>query len=317
MTRLKKVLLVALGLLLFVLVGLPYLLPLAGPAAVDPATLADADGAFVQAGDTRLYYQHEGRGGLPIILIHGFGSSSFSWRGNLKPLAAAGFDVYAPDMRGFGLSDKGWEGSMSSEAQAERVAAFMDALQIDRAVLVGNSMGGTIIAQVALRQPDRVRALIFVDPAVYGSSGSRSLIGALVQVPPFRRWGQLIVRWALAGEGNADLIKSAWYDPSQVTPAVLDGYRRALATPDWDLGLLALLRDNTSNAVAQLSSITAPTLILWGEHDSWITPTDGPRLQKDIAGSQLMTISDAGHVPQEEQPQVFNQTVIDFISGLK
>ena len=80
MSRRKKILLGILGVLLFILFVLPYLLPLNGPATVDPATLADPNGAFVQAGDTRMYYQKAGTGGAPIVLVHGFGASSFSWR---------------------------------------------------------------------------------------------------------------------------------------------------------------------------------------------------------------------------------------------
>jgi pimeloyl-ACP methyl ester carboxylesterase len=64
-------------------------------------------------GDTRIYYQKAGSGDVPIVLVHGFGASSFSWRENLNPIAEAGFTVYAPDMRGFGLSEKGWDKSMS------------------------------------------------------------------------------------------------------------------------------------------------------------------------------------------------------------
>ena len=90
MSRLKKFLLIGLGSLTFIIVGLPYLLPLTGTAPVDPVTLADADGAFVQAGDTRVYYEKAGAGDVPIVLVHGFGASSFSWRNNLRPIAEAG-----------------------------------------------------------------------------------------------------------------------------------------------------------------------------------------------------------------------------------
>jgi len=319
MSRIKKILLVTFGSLTFVVVGLPYLLPLTGPAPVDAATLADADGAFVQAGDTRLYYEKAGSGAVPIVLVHGFGASSFSWRNNLRPIADAGYTVYAPDMRGFGLSDKSWDGSMAHAAQADRLAAFMDAMQIDRAVLVGNSMGGNIIAHFALKYPDRVRGLIFVDAAIYTGAPNAQLVSTLLQFPPIRRWGQHAVRFLLADDTrNAATIKSAWYDASQVTDEVLIGYRRALQTADWDLGLLAMSRDSGQNDVSErLGEIIAPTLVIWGEHDTWINPANGPRLQQAIAGSRLIVIPNAGHVLHEEQPAEFNQRVIEFVSGLE
>lgn len=318
MLRRKKLLLTVPGVLLFSVFALPYLLPLNGPLTVDPTTLADPDGAFVQADDTRMYYQKEGTGGVPIVLVHGFGASSFSWRNNLKPLAEAGFTVYAPDMRGFGLSDKGWDKSMSQDAQADRLKAFMDAAGIERAVLAGNSMGGGIVTDFALRYPDRVKGLVLIDPAIYGSIGN-GLASALVGLPGIQRWGQHLVRYILADNArNANTIQSAWFDPAQVTPDVLSGYRRALQTPAWDMGLLALLRDGMSNNLGpRLKNLHVPALIVWGEHDTWISPANAPKLNHDIAGSQLVMIENAGHVPHEEKPEEFNRSVIDFVKKLK
>lgn len=314
----KKIILGLLIALLFVAFGLPYLLPLNGPAPVDPATLMDANGAFVQADDTRLYYQTAGSGGVPIVLVHGFGASSFSWRENLQPIAASGYTVYAPDLRGFGLSDKSWDGSMAHERQADRLKAFMDALGIERAVLAGNSMGGNIIAHFALKYPDRVRALILVDAAIYTGAPNAGIVSTLLQVPPLRRWGQHALRFLLGDDTrNADTIKSAWYDGSKVTPDILIGYRRALLTPDWDLGLLALARDSGQNDISgRLGEISAPTLIVWGAHDTWINPDNGPRLQQAIAGADLQVIPNAGHVPHEEQPAEFNRLVLEFLDSV-
>src|SRR5512139_2302779 len=242
MSRRKKILLGFTGVSLFGVFVLPYLLPLSGPPTVDPASLADPNGAFMQAGDTRMYYQKAGSGDVPIVLVHGFGASSFSWRNNLNPIAEAGFTVYAPDMRGFGLSDKGWDKTMSQDAQADRLKAFLDAQGIDRAVLAGNSMGGGIVTNFALRYPDRVCGLVLVDPAIYGGMNS-GVTSALVSLPGLQRWGQPLVRFILANdERKANTIKSAWFDGSQVTPDVLSGYRRALQTPEWDISLLALMR---------------------------------------------------------------------------
>ena len=318
MSRRKKVFLSVVGALLFIIFVLPYLLPLNGPPTVDPATLIDPTGAFVQAGDTRMYYQKAGSGEVPIVLVHGFGASSFSWRENLNPIADAGFTVYAPDMRGFGLSDKGWDKSMSQDAQADRLKAFMDAQGIDRAVLAGNSMGGGIVTNFSLRYPDRVRGLALVDPAIYGGANS-GVASALVSLPGIQRWGQHIVRLILAdSDRNADTIQSAWFDGSQVTPDVLSGYRRALQTPAWDISLLALMRDGASNNLGpRLKDLNVPTLIVWGEHDTWISPTNATKLNQDIAGSQLAIIKNAGHVPHEEKPEEFNGLVIDFVKGLE
>ena len=325
MSRRKKVLLGFTGVSLFSVFVLPYLLPLNGPPTVDPTLLADPDGAFVQAGDTRMYYQKSGNGAqktgardVPIVLVHGFGASSVSWRDNLNPIAEAGYTVYAPDLRGFGLSDKGWDKSMSQDAQADRLKAFLDAQGIDRAVLAGNSMGGGIVTHFALRYPDRVRGLVLVDPAIYGDTSS-GIASALIGLPGIQRWGQHVVRLLLGNsERNANMLKSAWFDSAKVTPDVLSGYRRALQTPNWDINLLALIRDGASNNLGpRLKELNVPTLIVWGEYDTWISPTNAPKLNQDIAGSKLAIIKDAGHVPHEERSQEFNGLLIDFVKGLK
>jgi pimeloyl-ACP methyl ester carboxylesterase len=180
-------------------------------------------------------------------------------------------------------------------------------------VLAGNSMGGGIVTNFALRYPDRVRGLVLVDPAIYGGTSS-GVASALISLPGIQRWGQHIVRLILAdNDRNADTIKSAWFDPAKVRPDVLSGYRRALQTPDWDISLLALVRDGMSNNLGpRLKDLNVPTLIVWGEHDTWISPTNAPKLNQDIAGSKLVMIENAGHVPHEEKPEEFNRLVIEF-----
>jgi pimeloyl-ACP methyl ester carboxylesterase len=183
--------------------------------------------------------------------------------------------------------------------------------------LAGNSMGGGIVTNFALRYPDRVRGIVLVDPAIYG--GAPSGVSALVGLPGIQRWRQQLVRFLLGNsDRNASMLKSAWFDSSKLTPDVLSGYRRALQTPDWDLGLLALMRDGASNNLGpRLKDLNVPTLIVWGEHDTWISPTNAPKLNQDIAGSKLAIIQNAGHVPHEEQPAEFNGLLIDFVKGLK
>ena len=184
-------------------------------------------------------------------------------------------------------------------------------------MLAGNSMGGDIITNFALRYPDRVLGLALIDPGIYGGANS-GVASALVSLPGIQRWGQHVVRliWPITiGMQTRSRTRGLIVE---VTPEVLSGYRRALQTPDWDISLLALMRDGSSNNLGpRLGELKAPTLIVWGDHDTWISPTNAPKLNQDIAGSQLEIIQDAGHVPHEEKPEEFNGLMIDFVKGLQ
>ncbi len=99
------------------------------------------------------------------MFVHGFGSCTYSWRKNLEPLAAKGFRTYAIDVKGFGLTAKPRDGQYHLAAFTEHLLAFLDAKGIERPVLVGNSMGGAVIARLALLHPDRVAGIVLVDAA--------------------------------------------------------------------------------------------------------------------------------------------------------
>jgi pimeloyl-ACP methyl ester carboxylesterase len=254
----------ALLLLIFALLGLPFLLPLGGPDPVSPSELADPDGDFVNVDNIQLYYVHIPSDGEPVILLHGFGGSTVTWRDTMPALAASGYDVYALDLAGFGLSEKGWAIDYSHERQAARVVQFMDQMGIERAFIVGHSMGGNVAAYLAIRYPDRVGGLILVDAAAQQSNEPSDLPTGLLNLPFVRRWGQIVLRQAVSSMFS-DLLLDAAYHDETVTPDLIDAYKRPLYTRDWDVALLGMVRDMRNNALpAPASSIQAPTLILWG-----------------------------------------------------
>ena len=153
--------------------GLAYLLLLGAAcrAAPIPAAQRYPAGTPFRATDrtidgTQLRIIDSGTG-TPVVLLHGFGASMYSWRHTLPALTAAGYRVIAFDNRGFGFSAKPAHGYRTAE-YATLTTALLDSLHIASAVLVGHSMGGAIAAEVALAHPDRVRGLVLIDAAGYG-----------------------------------------------------------------------------------------------------------------------------------------------------
>src|SRR3989440_11542915 len=118
---------------------------------------------FVRVDGVRMHYQEAGEASAPaLVLIHGFLASNFIWRDVLVPLAHAGFRVIAPDLVGFGFSDKPANGEYTIEYQAHKVVGLLDELNVARATLVGSSYGAAVSAVCALDYPERVERLVLV-----------------------------------------------------------------------------------------------------------------------------------------------------------
>ncbi len=300
---------------LVVLLALPYLIPL--PQGTDPTTLADPDGTFVSVDGLRTYLLARGpQDGPVVLLLHGFGGSTFSWRENLDTLAEAGYRAIAFDRPGFGLSDKPLEHDYSHPAQADFTAHLLDALRVERATLVGHSAGGSVATHFALRHPERLERLVIVDGAVL-SGGGPEWVGAVLYFPPLARWFQVGANWLLTRERFVDILRSAYADPEFVTPAVAEGYARVLQTPAWAAGLAGMVRAAGSNRVdpAQVATIQTQTLLAWGELDTWVPLAQGQQLLDLLPNAILRTYPQAGHLPMEEAAGAFNRDVLAFLSA--
>lgn len=128
---------------------------------------APASGHFVPAGDIRLYIEEDGpHSGFPVVFIHGSGAWSETWNKTVSMLAAHGFHTVALDVPPFGFSEKITDGAFSRQAQAQRIVRVLDSLQLKQVILVGHSIGGRPTAEVALLEPDRIRALVLDDVAL-------------------------------------------------------------------------------------------------------------------------------------------------------
>lgn len=319
MKRFWKILRIVGLLALFAIFVLPYLIPLPKQPDYDSAQLTPPGGALITVEGVRTAVMDVGpRDGPAVVLVHGFGGSTFSWRYTLPALAEAGFRAVAMDLKGFGLADKNFDADYSHAAQADFVAAVMTDLGVERATLVGHSMGSNVIAHFALRYPERVERLVFVDGAVFTEARrvgwQQSLLSAAVQVPPFRRWGQIILRSALTPEQVGARLRTAYSDPAFVTPTIERGYLLPQTVKDWELALLGIVRDSGKNALpALVSSITAPVLIVWGEDDAWVPLAAGEALRDSLPGAQWTTFAGAGHLPMEEQALAFNLRLYEFL----
>ena len=306
-------------LVLIVLIG-PFLIPVPPLENTVPVEqLVDADSKFDNVNGINIHYKTYGQGEPTFILLHGFGASVFSWREVVEPLAQYG-TVIAYDRPAFGLTERPleWEGESpyGPQAQVDIVLGLMDELGVEKAILVGNSAGGTVSMQVALQHPERVEALILVDAAVYAGGGAPSWSRPILKTPQMNHVGPLIAR-QLQAQG-VEFIKTAWHDPSKITQDIFDGYQKPLQIANWDKALWQLtVASEESGLVERLAKITMPTLVITGDDDRIVPTEQSLRLADELPNAELKVIAQSGHLPHEEKPVEFMQAVTEFLSTLK
>lgn len=273
--------------------------------------------SLIDAGGIKTYFKQSGTKGKgpEILLLHGFGSSTFTWRKNLEALGQFAH-VTAIDIKGFGLTEKPKDGQYHEAAYARHVVAVMDALGIQNALLVGSSMGGAIAARIALEHPDRVQGLILVDAARPYSR--LDFEGAGVNTAIFKRKSSplavAMVRTLISRDQIAKMLKSVYEDRENVTDAMIDAYYLPTIMEGAPEALLAMVNPPADTAQPiSMNELKCPVTIVWGQKDNVIPVRAGHQMARDIPGSQLVIWHDAGHLPHEDRPDDFNRLVQDFV----
>ncbi len=318
MKWIKRLFFLIFVLIIVVLIG-PFFLSIPALENTKPVDeLVDSDSEFIKIGGLDVHYKRRGDGNPAIILLHGYGASTFSWRSVMTPLADYG-KVIAYDRPAFGLTERplpgDWQGESpySLESQTGLLIALMDEMKIKKAILIGNSAGGTVALNTALKYPDRVQGLVLVDAAIYVDKMKPQWQQLIMKLPQFRRLGPLMIR-SIEKKGD-DLVRSAWHDPHKVLPEVLEGYRKPLQANNWDKALWEYsIVSGASNLQNCLGEVSVPVLVISGDDDQIIPLDDSLRLAQSIPGGRAKVMYACGHVPQEECPDQFMTAVGDFIN---
>jgi len=317
--RFAKIALAVVLVFLLALLIVPFLIPIPPlHGTVPPQSLADADSQFIEINGLSVHVKTSGQGEPVIVLLHGFGASLYSWQGVMPALAESG-TVIAYDRPAFGLTERPltWQGQnpYSPEAQMALVIGLLDHFAVQQAILVGNSAGGTIAMQTALAYPQRVKALVLVDAAVYAGGGAPAWVRPLLATPQMRRLGPLLAR-QIQSRG-LEFINLAWHDVQKIPPATIELYQKPLQVENWDAALWQLtLVSRASGLPERLDEFDLPILVITGDDDRIVPTADSIRLAAELPGAELVVIANAGHVPHEEQPDEFMRVVTRFLSKL-
>ena len=303
--------------LIFLVCVLPYLIPLGETQAeISLDDLINEHGRFLDIDAVRIYVEEQNPESTQatLVFIHGFGGSTFSWRHNASFFASQGYRVVSLDMQGFGLSHKDFASDYSHPAQARLIAEVLDRLGVNQAYFVGHSMGTSVMLHFAHLYPEKVIGLISVGGAV-NLDGGFVRVSALLNFGTFRRIGELFLTRYVTKERVGQILGSAYYQ-NNVTAEVVDGYYNRLVIGHWAQSLLAMTRDMSENTITfTLEDLEFPTLVLWGEHDTWVKRTSIDRWKDEISSAEFHAIPETGHMLMEENPDLFNNMVLAFLES--
>jgi pimeloyl-ACP methyl ester carboxylesterase len=270
-------------------------------------------GEFVDVGGARLYYYAAGtRGaGEPIVLLHGFPTSSHLWA-KAVPLLPAGHRVVVVDLLGYGRSDRPAGRPIGVRGHAERVIELLDALGINYACVVGHDAGGGVAQAMAVRWPQRVSRLCLVSSVAYDCWPARELRLLRAMLPLTRH---LPPTWLL-GFLRKEMLRG--YMDHDLGGHSLDRYLKPFATAEGRDALvehmLALDAAETTALGPRLKDLVMPTAVVTGAHDPFVPPSVGERLAQEIPGATLDVIPDGRHFVPEESPEAVAESVARLLA---
>ncbi len=268
---------------------------------------------FLRVGDQLVHVEQAGPDSAePVVLIHGFGASTYAWR-QVIPELAGSFRVIALDLNGFGYTQRPKTAeSYTREGQIRLVLGVLDELGIEKAHFVGHSYGGALTLWIASRHPERVRSFVLVDSAAPTyPEDRRSAVAA------FRPLSVLFIRSvALREESVRKALQKSVYDDSIVTDELARAYLERLTiegVADAYYGLTAPRRQSTDKVVFE--DLDMPALVVWGSEDELVRIEDGRGAAARMPRAEFVVMEGVGHLPMEERPEELSRLLLDFLTS--
>ena len=264
-----------------------------------------------------MHVERYGHGGAPILLVHGFGTSSFLWRSVAPTIALANRTAFAVDLFGYGESDRPFDADYGIAAQAEYLDHALTALRLARAAVVGIDLGGAIAMRLAATRPERVEKLVLINPIAFDDIPADDIKN--VQ----RNTGRFALRVSRGVLGAAPLLQEmltrSVADREHMPDRLVARYLAPFVGQEGVNHLLALGRavDDEDMREVDLGQLDQPTLLVWGEQDPWVGPKLADRLAETIPGTRLVRLPGVGRLVPEEAPDTLATLILDFVGGAR
>jgi len=255
--------------------------------------------------------------GEPVLLIHGFGASSYSWRHVIEPLAQKN-RVITIDLKGFGDSPKPRDDAYSVYEQARLVRNFILENNLKNLHIIGHSYGGGVALAVSIylsaSNPGLQKSLVLIDSVAYPQE-----LPGFVKILATPVLGPLITYAVPNTFQVKNLLKIVYFNDDLIPQEAIDHYAADLGKPDAKYALLTSVRQMLPTDLQQFSenyaSLTIPTLIVWSREDEIVPLAVGKRLHENIPDSKLVIMSGVGHAVQEEKPSLLLPHLRSFLEA--
>lgn len=265
------------------------------------------EGHYVQAGPIRMHYLEFGdKNGPVVVFLHGSGPGNSAWAnfsGNVNAFADAGYRVLAPDMIGFGYTDKPLDlGDYTLDLFCDTLMAGLKEMGVSSCSFVGNSLGGGVAIQIALKNPEFVEKLVLMGPGCLEPQDAYWTMPGIAKMMAANKAG-------ISQDTQGDVMRLFTYDPKHVTDELIS-MRWAIAE-DQPKEVLTTMK--TPALGERMAELTCPILTFWGRQDEFMPPQGKAACLGANDMSRLIEVNACGHWVMIEHARMFNAASIDFL----
>jgi pimeloyl-ACP methyl ester carboxylesterase len=253
--------------------------------------------------------------GKPAIMLHGYGTTQFTWR-NLVPVLAAQRELWLVDLKGHGGSACPLDGKYALQDQVELIYRLIVENDLRQLTLIGHSMGGGVALLVALKLvadgENRLSSLVLIDGIAFPQR-----LPLFIRLAAWPLLGPMVLACVPVKLLVRLVLMTAFFDRRKIERQAIDAYAVNLRSHEYRQALIdtakRLVHEDLKHEIRQYSSITVPTLIIWGQQDRVVPPSVGARLNTVLANSRYLAVENCGHMPQEERPQAILEPITKFL----
>ncbi|CAG5085161.1 alpha/beta fold hydrolase [Parvicella tangerina] len=262
---------------------------------------------FIEVQGVNIHFRDEGEG-EPLVLVHGTFASLHCFDGWTEMLSSH-FRVIRMDLPGFGLTGPKPDNKYSIELFADFLNEFLEKIGVESCFIAGNSLGGWLSWEFALKYPEKVKKMILIDAAGYINDNTYPLPFVIAQTPVLRNVFNYVPKAVVRR-----FVRQVFYDQTKVTDELVDRYFDLFHREGNKEAFVRIANSYFVQNTHNLINLTIPVLVMWGDHDNWLSVKHADKFKRDLLNCTTIIYEHVGHVPMEEIPE---RTALDALNFLE